>query len=206
LLLTPERKSAFCDISKALDRVWHDGLLHKLRRSGITGNLLNWLGEYLRDRKQRVVLSNVQSDTVPILAGVPQGSILGPLLFLVYINDIVLDIDSSIRLFADDTALYVIVENHATAAAQLNKDLDTIHTWAEHWLVSFNPSKTESLLFSRKSEKLVHPPIFMNSVLIEEVQTHKHLGVLFSNSCSWHDHIQEIKRRRLGRGYTSCAL
>jgi len=187
----------FCDISKAFDRVWHDGLIHKLRRSGISANLLHWLGDYLRltDRQQLVVLSNLQSYTVPILPGVPQGSILGPLLFLVYINDIVLDIDSSIRLFADDTALYVIVENPANAAAQLNKGLDTIHTWAEHWLVSFNPSKTESLFVWRKSDKLVHPPIFMNSVRIEEVQSHKHLCVLFSNSCSWHDHIQEIKKK-----------
>ena len=64
-----EVRAVFCDISKAFDRVWHDGLLHKLRRSGISGNLLHWLGDYLRDRKQRVVLSNVQSDTVPILAG-----------------------------------------------------------------------------------------------------------------------------------------
>ena len=84
--------------------------------------------------------SYVQSDPVPILAGVLQGQLLGPLLFLVYINDIVCDIDSSIRVFADDTAVYVIAENPATASAQLNKDLDTIHIWAEHRLVSFKTS------------------------------------------------------------------
>ena len=96
-------RAVFCDNSKAFDRVWHDGLLFKLRQSGIGGRLLAWLRDYLCDRKQRVLLSGATSDIVSITAGVPQGFILGPLLFLVYINDIVTDIHSPVRLFADDT-------------------------------------------------------------------------------------------------------
>ena len=105
-----EVRAILCDISKAFDRVWHRGLLYKLRRAGITGSLLSWFSHYLQDRKQRVVIPGASSNWSSVQAGVPQGSILGPLLFLLYINDIVEDIQSSIRLFADDTSLYIIVD------------------------------------------------------------------------------------------------
>jgi len=131
-----EVRAVFCDISKAFDRVWHEGLIHKLRLSGISGNLLSWLKDYLHERTQCVVISGCQSDPLPINAGVPQGSILGPLLFLIYINDIVRDIHCPIRLFADDTTLYIIVDNPIDAAYQLNSDLATIHSWADKWLVT----------------------------------------------------------------------
>ena len=101
-----EVRAVFCDVSKAFDRVWHTGLLYKLNRAGISGPLLSWFTNYLNNRKQRVVLPGTSSSWKPIKAGVPQGSILGPLLFLIYINDIVEDIHCSIRLFADDTSLF----------------------------------------------------------------------------------------------------
>ena len=104
-----EVRVVFCDISKAFDRVWHAGLIYKLRASGVSGNLLRWFENYLQNRYQRVVIPGAKSDWYFIRAGVPQGSILGPLLFLLYINDIVKDIGSNIRLFADDTSLYIIV-------------------------------------------------------------------------------------------------
>ena len=141
-----EVRAIFCDISKAFDRVWHKGLLLKLKAAGLTGKVLAWFKSYLSDRKQRVILPGVTSDWAYICAGVPQGSILGPLLFLLFINDIVLDIGSNIRLFADDTSLYIIVDNPITAANCLNIDLERISKWAATWLVAFNPTKTESLL------------------------------------------------------------
>ena len=103
-----EVHAVFCDISKAFDRVWHRGLIAKLHHYGICGSLLEWFKSYLANRLQRVVLPGGKSEWKEIKAGVPQGSILGPLLFNIYINDIVCDIQSSIRLFADDTTLYIL--------------------------------------------------------------------------------------------------
>ena len=139
-----EVRAIFCNISKAFDRVWHKVLLYKLQT---VGHFLQSFTDYLNNRKQRVVLPGVFSHWTHFKAGVPQGSILGPLLFIIYINDIGRNINSSIRIFADDTSLYIIVENPIQAATMLNSDLSQIYTWASNWLVTFNPSKTESLLF-----------------------------------------------------------
>ena len=101
----------FCDMTKAFDKVWHEGLLFKLSRIGIRGMLLKWFLDYLHNRLQRVVIRGQSSEWGEIKAGVPQGSVLGPLLFLIYINDIVNGVNSSIRLFADDTTLYLSVND-----------------------------------------------------------------------------------------------
>ena len=188
-----EVRAVFCDISKAFDRVWHTGLLHKLQAAGVTGDALAWFKNYLSDRKQRVVLPSTVSNWTLLRAGVPQGSILGPLLFLLYINDIVTDIGSHIRLFADDTSLFKIVDNPIAAANCLNTELNKISRRAETWLVTFNPTKTEALLFSRKLNKPQHPPLLMQNYQIAEVNTHKHLGLYLSNDCTWHHHINYIK-------------
>jgi hypothetical protein len=185
----------FCDISKAFDRVWLRGLLHKLTSIGINGSLLNWFTSYLSDRKQRVVYANYSSNWSSINVGVPQGSILGPLLFLININYIVNDVNSSIRLFADDTSLYIIVENPIDAAKHLNDDLQKNHEWSKAWLVTFNPSKTESMIFSRKIKQVNHPPIQMNGIPIKRVQSHTHLGVTLSENVKWDTHLSIILRK-----------
>ena len=115
-----------CDNIKGFDRVWHAGLLLKLQAADVTGKVLDWFNSYLSGRRQRVVIPGSTSDWTSIHAGVPQGSILGPLLFLVYINDIVADLGSHIRLFADDTSLYIIVDDPVTAAGCLNTDLQKL--------------------------------------------------------------------------------
>ena len=117
-----EIRVIFCDVSKTFDRVWHRGLILKLHTVGISSSLLDWFGNYLYDRKQCVCLNGVYSNSVTIEAGVSQGSILGPLLFLIYINDIVSDITSNVKLFADDTSLSMVVENPIITADILNED------------------------------------------------------------------------------------
>ena len=180
------------DISKAFDRVWHRGLLFKLRLMGLSGTLLSWFSSYLDNRHQRVAVEGSLSDILQFKAGVPQGSILGPLLFLICINDIVEEIGSCIRLFADDTSLYMIVDDPNSAADLMNNDLSEIHLWALQWLVKFNPNKTEELIISRKQSRPNHPSLFMNNIPVSRVETHKHLGLIFNEQCSWHHHIVEV--------------
>ena len=108
------------------------------------------------------VSPGVFSHWTDLKAGVPQGSIIGPFLFLSYINDIVRNINSSIRLFADETSLCIIVENPIQAATILKSDLSQIYTWASNWFATFNPLKTESLTFSQKLFKPLHPTLYMN--------------------------------------------
>ena len=188
-------RAIFCDISKAFDRVRHKGLLFKLISVGIGGVLLNWFYDYLDNRVQRVVLPGTSSSWASVNTGVPQGSIRGPLLFLVYINDIVENINSTIILFADDTSLYVIVDNPTDATEKFNSDMEKIYQWASKWLVTFNPSKYESLLFSRKHNRPHHSPSYMNQQPINEVNLHKHLGITFSSDCKWHHHITEFRTK-----------
>ena len=194
-----EVRAVFCDISKAFDRVWHRGLIAKLKHYGICGPLLNWFISYLTNRFQRVVIPGGVSGWLEILAGVPQGSILGPLLFIMFINDIVKEIHSNIHLFADDTGLYIIVDFPDSAAQILNLDLERLYNWAVQWLVKFNPIKTESLLFSRRVNLRDHPTLFFNDVPIQEVVSHKHLGVYLSQRCDWQKHIDFIKEKAWSR-------
>ena len=190
-----EIRVVFCDISKVFDRVWHIDLLFKLRQMGISGHLLDWFRCYLDNRTQRVALEGCLSKHKLVNAGVPQGSILGSLLFLIYINDIVEEIGSNIRLFADDTSLYLIVQDPTTAAELMNADLETIYTWSQTWLVNFNPNKTEELIISRKAAPPAHPPLHMNNTQIKNVNSHKHLGLILNKTCSWHEHINEISSK-----------
>ena len=106
-----EVRAVFLDISKAFDKVWHEGLLFKLKQNGVSGKLLSFFKSYLSNRKQRVAINGFYSEFASIESGVPQGSVLGPLLFLVYINDLEKDIKSNVKFFADDTMLYFIVKD-----------------------------------------------------------------------------------------------
>lgn len=195
-----EVRVVFLDISRAFDRVWHAGLLHKLRRCGIGGPLLNWLSNYLNDRKQRVCLNGKFSDWAAVLAGVPQGSILGPLLFLIFINDLTEVLRfSQIRLFADDTCVYISIDNRERARELINLDLQAIHNWSKRWLVNFSVPKTKALIVSNKLDRHNNPSVEMNNTHIDEVQSHKHLGVIIHQSLTWSSHIDEIYIKAMRR-------
>ena len=176
----------FCDISKAFDMVWHKSLIYKLETVGLTGSLLMGYTDYLKDRTPGVVLNlpGGSSRWTSIKASGPQDSILGPLLFLINITYIMQRINSWIRLFADYTSLYIVVENLILSSTLHNLDLTEIYEWASKWLVTFNSNKTESVIFSRKVNTPVHPSLYMNHQLIKEVTYHKHLDVILSNDLS----------------------
>ena len=129
-----EVRAVFLDISKAFDKVWHDGLILKLEQNGISVNLLKLFQNYLSNRKQRVVLNGSYSDYSSVQSGVPQGSVLGPLLFLICINDLESNIKSNVKFFADDTMLLSIVKNPEISTNCLNHDLEVIH----HGLINGN--------------------------------------------------------------------
>ena len=181
----------FCDVSKAFDKVWHAGLLEKLNAMGIGGGLLKWFESYLKCRKQCVVLNGTKSEIQELKAGVPQGSILGPLLFLVYINDLCDVVQSNIRLYADDSILFVTGTNQQQIANTLNEDLERISQWAATWYVTFNPNKTEDMLITNKQVNNV-PILLLNQTPILQVQSHKHLGCTLDKNLRWKSHINEI--------------
>ena len=134
-----ETRSVFLDISKAFDRVWHEGLVYKLKCNGVAGKLLEFSEDYLRNRYQRVVLNGTESDWKALEAGVPQGSVLGPLLFLIYINDLPDNINSQMKLFADDSSLFTRGDDIHTTHEKLVADLETVTAWAHQWKMVFNP-------------------------------------------------------------------
>ena len=125
-----EVRAVFLDISKAFDKVWHDGLIFKLKQNGVSGSLLMFFQNYQNNRKQRVVLNGSYSGFSAVEYGVPQGSVLGPLLFLIYINDLERNIKPNIKFFADDTMLFSIVKDPTISASDLNHDLNIIYQWA----------------------------------------------------------------------------
>ena len=140
---------------------------HQSRKNGISGNLLEWFTDYLYNRQQRVVIQGQASTWGSIGAGVLQGSVLGPLLFLIYINDIVDLVRSNIKMFADDTTLYLEIDDPEAAAVSVNSDLSDISQWADDWLITFNAQKTDSMLISRKTNSPNHPPIIFQGHVLE---------------------------------------
>ena len=125
--------AVFLDISKAFDKVWHDGLIFKLKQNGASGNLIKFFQKILDNRNQRVVLNGCYSRYSLVESGVPQVSVLGPLLFLIYINDLERNTKSNIKSFADDPMLFSLVKDPAISADDLNHDLDIIRQWAHQW-------------------------------------------------------------------------
>ena len=161
-----EVRCVFLDISKAFDKVWHEALILKLKENSILGKLLNLIKDFLKNRKQKIVLNGQFCSWSNVNAGVPQGCILGPLLLLMYISDLTNDLSSSAKLFVDDTSLFSVVFNVDASAKELNDDLVKAQDWALQWKMSFNPDiskRAQEVIFSRKLKKTLHPPLTFNS-------------------------------------------
>ena len=134
----------------------------------------------MTNRKQRVVLNGQSSSWTNVKAGVPQGSILGPLLFLIYINDLADGLSSNTKLFADDTSLFSVIHDSVITTLELNSDLSRIKQWAFQWKMSFNPDpnkQAQEVIFSRKPKKVCHPPSRFNNNNASQASSQKHLGL-----------------------------
>ena len=190
-----EVRGIFLDISKAFDKVWHDGLIFKLRQNGISGDIINILQDFLRNRKQRVVLNGQFSSWADVNAGVPQGSILGPLLFLIYINDLSDGLKSECKLFADDTSLFSVVNDINTSASDLNEDLEKIGNWAFKWKMNFNPDpnkQAQEIIFSRKKTTSLHQLVYFANKPVKSTRIHRHLGMMLDSNLNHEHHIKSI--------------
>ena len=183
----------FLDFEKAFDSVPHDRLLLKLERFGITGSLLSWLSNFLQGRSQRVVIEGCQSDWAPVTSGVPQGSILAPLLFILYVNDIPESLSSPAEMFADDMLIYNYCPPSQTSITA-QESLDKVTDWCGSWLLGTNADKRESMKFTRA--RTPSPCNYtINSKLLTQVPTHKHLGVVLSSDLSWKPHVLSVVAR-----------
>ena len=186
-----ESRAVFLDLSKAFDRVRHEGLLYKLECSGISGNLLHLICNFLSNREKRVLLNRKSCEWRRITAGVPQDSVLGPLFFLVYINDTVENINSEIKPFADDTSLFSVVESKDRTANDLNRDLKKARLWAWEWKMKFNTDKTEEVIFSWKRIRQQHPMLMLGADEVRNKSEHRHLSMILDSKLNFESNVKE---------------
>ena len=179
------------DFAKAFDKVSHDRLLYKLEGYGIRGKTLSWISDFLHGRSQRVVIDGENSSSCPVTSGVPQGSVLGPILFLLYINDIGDNISSQIRLFADDTILYKVINSDADAA-MLQADIDKLEKWCDDWQMTFHPAKCNLLRVST-SRSPIKVSYNLSGHTLELVQKVKYLGVTITSNLRWDAHTTNVR-------------
>ena len=181
---------AILDFSKAFDTVPHKRLLHKLNHYGITGKINSWIASFLLDRNQCVVVDGESSSSARVVSGVPQGTVLGPLLFLCFINDLPDQVKSRVRLFADDCLLYCAIRN-IQDQIDLQKDLKALEQWAETWGMRLNAQKCYNLRIARARKPLEHMYDLCGHVL-KQVPHSPYLGVIISEDLKWSDHINKI--------------
>ena len=181
------------DFSKAFDKVSHEKLLLKLSQFGIRGTTLTWIRSFLNNRTQCVVVNGSQSSNISVTSGVPQGSVLGPLLFLAYINDLPTHVQSRVRLFADDTAIYLAI-TQAQQSHTLQTDLSTLEHWEKQWDMEFNPSKCQVIHITR-SKKLIDTTYYLHNTKLESTSSAKYLGVTIAEDLTWNKHINNITKK-----------
>jgi hypothetical protein len=178
------------DFSKAFDKVSHNLLTHKLSHYGIKGNANRWIKSFLTSRTQAVVVEGEKSDYVPVRSGVPQGSVLGPSLFLFYINDIPIGINSTVRLFADDTIAYLAIKSNSDCKT-LQKDLDKLSTWEQKWKMAFHPDKCNVLSITRNKNPIKYE-YTLHGQILKHTDKAKYLGITLQSNLKWESHIGDI--------------
>ena len=178
------------DFAKALDKVPHKRLLYKMKYFGISEQIINWVKSFLSNRTQTVLLENMTSSKIPFTSGVPQGTVLGPILFLIYINDLPEYIKHSrIRLFSDDSMTYRQIKSQSDCL-KLQEDLEAAIKWEQDWLMSFHPDKCNIMNITIKRNP-IHFYYNMHGHILESVQHATYLGVTISTDLKWNTHIQQ---------------
>ena len=184
----------FLDLAKAFDTVDHSILLKKLEKIGIRGPVLDWFKSYLTDRHQSVICNNSKSNPRTMLFGVPQGSVLGPLLFLLYINDLSLNSTFHHTLFADDTCLFLSHKNSDTLEELVNLELKNITDWLIANKLTLNISKSNFILFTTK-KPIDNFQLYISGQSLDRVTHAKYLGVIIDENLNWKEHLKRIHTR-----------
>ena len=177
----------YLDFRKAFDTVPHQRLLAKLEAYGITGNTLGWIRNFLLERRQRVVVNGKLSAWALILSGIPQGSVLGPILFVIFINDLPDVVTSMVKIFADDTKLFHSVHS-PQHRIQLQNDLDNLVEWSRKWQLGFNEAKCKVIHLGKSNPR--HQYV-MNDVTLESTADEKDLGVVVDEDLKFHLHVSK---------------
>ena len=187
----------FIDFKKAFDTVDHQILINKLDRIGIKGKNLLWLKSYLANRSQATIANNIISDRRQITCGVPQGSILGPYMFLIYINDLSNSLKlSSVKFYADDTALYLKGTNPELLRHQMEMELRTMSDWCATNKLTINPQKTKAMYFpaKRKAKDFKPPLIGLNNAMLDYIDHYKYLGVVLDKQLNFSLHLSQVHK------------
>ena len=178
------------DFAKAFDKVNHSLLIHKLQHYGVIGNINQWLNSFLSGRRQAVIVNGTTSEFVSVRSGVPQGSVVGPALFLAYINDLPEQLTSLTRLFADDTAVYRLSASE-NDQSQLQEDLRRLEVWEKSWDMEFHPGKCTTLPVTRSATPK-NTEYQLHGHTLATVNSAKYLGVTLTRDLSWDTHINNI--------------
>ena len=183
------------DFAKAFDTVNHKILMQKLKKIGVKGNLLKWIESFLVGRKMSVVLSGTKSSNVSVDSGVPQGSVIGPVLFIIFVNHLMSGLKNKVMMFADDLKLYVKLP-HPNQGLNVNthgqEDIDLLVNTATSWGLKLNASKCVVLRFRRNFSQIAANQIYtVNGAPLLEKEAHRDLGVLIDTSLKFHDHIRD---------------
>ena len=190
--------NVYIDLSKAFDTLTFDILLFKLKYYGVTDTALDLMRSYLTNRKQYVVFNSCQSDYSEIYTGVPQGSILGPLFFSIYINDLI-NVSNRLNflMYADDTTIYFNLEefDHLNKEGDINGELEKVNTWLKLNKLSLNAQKTKLMVFHRKQKHVDEINVQINGTKIERVESFNFLGIMLDENLTWKSHIEMVGKK-----------